>query len=138
MQQSIKALTAVVAVLFCAGCSETTREARQAAGGDPAVRQFVAETFPDAPIMLRIAQCESGMRQFGPDGRVLSGAVHPPDKGVFQINTRVHGPTAHSRGVDLHMTRGNIAFTRYLYDKEGTRPWLASKGCWGKDRYASR
>ena len=138
MQKSIKALTALVAVLFCAGCSETTRESRQAARGDPTIRQLVAETFPDAPIMLRIAQCESGMRQFGPNGLVLSGKVHPPDKGVFQINERVHGPTAHSRGVDLHMTRGNIAFARYLYDNEKTGPWRASQGCWGKDRYASR
>ena len=88
--------------------------------------------------MLQIPWCESRMRQFGPNGLVLRGTVHPPDVGVFQINERVHGSTARSLGIDLHTTEGNVAFARYLYNKEGTVPWRSSQGCWGKYRYASR
>ena len=138
MRKSIKALTALVAVLFCAGCSETTRESRQAAGGDPAVRQYVASKFGDAPIMLRVAWCESKMRQYGSNGSVLRGTVHPPDAGVFQINERVHAATARSLGIDLHTVEGNVAFARHLYEKEGTGPWRSSQECWGRRRYASR
>ena len=37
MSKLVKAFTAVFTLLFCVGCSETTKESRRAAGGDPAI-----------------------------------------------------------------------------------------------------
>jgi peptidoglycan hydrolase-like protein with peptidoglycan-binding domain len=33
-------------------------------------------------------------------------------------------------GYDINTLAGNIAYARYLYDTEGTGPWLASASCW--------
>ncbi len=79
-------------------------------------------------IMVKIADCESGFTQFNEDGSVLTNATH--DYGVFQINKK-HIKEASALGFDVMQTKGNIKYALYLYQKNGTKDWNASKWCWG-------
>lgn len=82
------------------------------------------------PIMLKIAECESNTRQFNEAGEVLRGRVHPADLGIFQINSAVHAEEAEKLGIDIFTLEGNVAFAKLLFERNGTRDWLASKKCW--------
>jgi len=93
------------------------------------VEAKVREAFADVPIMIAIAQCESGFRQFDEFGNPLFGGSGGM-VGVFQEAAAVHGTTAKGLGYDINTLDGNIAFARYLYETEGTVPWLGSAGCW--------
>ncbi len=81
--------------------------------------------------MIQIARCESTFRHTLSDGSVLKGKVDSADTGVMQINTRYHGDTAEELGLDLTDLYDNMAYARNLYERQGTRPWKASKPCWG-------
>lgn len=96
-----------------------------------AERYIIEEKFADAPIMSAIAWCESKFRQFDDDGTIHRG-VNPSDVGVLQINEYYHSKTAVRFGIDLHTLEGNVAYARYLFEKEGTRPWASSSHCWEK------
>jgi hypothetical protein len=50
----------------------------------------------------------------------------------MQINEHYHSATAAKLGLDLYTIQGNVAYARYLYDKQGTAPWSSSQPCWGK------
>lgn len=97
-------------------------------GTEEKVRSY----FSDIPVMIQIARCESTFRHTLPDGTVLRGVVDNADTGVMQINTRYHGETAESLGLDLSVFEDNLAYARYLYEKQGTKPWSASAPCWTK------
>lgn len=97
-------------------------------------KEIVDEYFADIPIMADVAYCESRYRQFNPDGSVLRGDYNPADVGVMQINEKYHLETATKLGLNIHTLPGNMAYARYLYEKQGTRPWNYSSGCWGKTR----
>lgn len=71
------------------------------------------------------------MRHIGKDGEIFRGVVNNKDIGVMQINTRFHEATATDMGIDLYSLQGNLEYAKYLYEKEGTKPWKASKPCWG-------
>lgn len=94
------------------------------------IQEQIADTFPDAPVMLRVAYCESKYRQFNPDGSVHRGEINPKDTGVFMINERFHLAEAQRLGFDIYSTAGNISYARYLYNLQGTKPWDWSKHCW--------
>ena len=98
------------------------------------VKEYVQEYFADEPILVDIAQCESHMRQFDSNGSVLHGEVVYQDLGLMQVNETYHGATAAKLGLDLYTMQGNLAYARYLYDKEGTTPWNSSKACWSKSQ----
>jgi len=93
---------------------------------------YVREYFKDAPIMAEIAKCESRFRHIGRNGKVLRGETVVEDVGVMQINEFYHDDTAKVLGLDLHTLDGNLAYARWLYNKEGTTPWFASSRCWQK------
>lgn len=84
---------------------------------------------PVPPILIDIAHCESGWRQFNEDGSVLESST--TDYGYFQINSS-HIKQASNLGYDIMTTDGNIAYALYLYKEHGTNDWSASKGCWSK------
>lgn len=92
---------------------------------------YVREYFADAPVMAEIARCESHFRHLGADGQILRGTVIPDDVGVMQINTRYHEKKAVSMGIDLYSLDGNLAYAKFLYETQGTKPWNASRPCWG-------
>lgn len=96
------------------------------------LEEYVKEYFKETPILAKIAKCESGFRQVGSDGMVLRGIVNKSDLGLLQVNEYYHGERASDLGYDLTTVNGNLAYAQYLYDKEGTQPWSASKKCWNK------
>lgn len=85
------------------------------------VRAMVAAAFPDAPIMVYVADAESDF---------CSHADNPNSTayGVFQIlqgTWTAYGCTG-SRGD----AADNIKCARKIYDASGTQPWNASKSKW--------
>lgn len=96
------------------------------------IQEMLNEYFKDSPIMIKVAWCESRNRQFEKNGEVFRGIVNNDDVGVMQINTYYHEETAKKMGLDLMTLEGNIAYGKYLYEKEGTTPWDSSSACWAK------
>ncbi len=96
------------------------------------VKDSVENYFSDIPIMVDIAYCESRYRQTEPDGSVFHGTINPSDIGVMQINEKYHAKEAKELGYNIYTLEGNMAFARYLYSKEGARPWLSSSACWAQ------
>jgi hypothetical protein len=82
------------------------------------------------PVFEKIADCESGGRQFDANGNVIHGIVHYADTGKFQINVSVHGERAEMLGYDLNTLEGNTGFANILYQEQGLKPWKSSKACW--------
>lgn len=94
--------------------------------------EIVREYFKDVPVMIRIAFCESTFRQNDKDGNVLRGVENSKDVGIMQINEYFHADKAKQMNLDIHVIEGNMEFARYLFEREGTRPWNASKKCWNR------
>lgn len=102
------------------------------------VERLVREYFSDAPIMAEIAGCESRFRHLSVDGTVLRGAVTPKDVGVMQVNEYYHSAQAKKLGLDLHDFDDNLRYARFLYEREGTRPWVSSSRCWGSSPHVTQ
>ena len=86
-----------------------------------------------APVMARVARCESGSSQTK-NGQVQlhinkNGSV---DIGKYMINLQVWGATATKMGYDLTKESDNEAFAMWLYENKGTQDWSASFNCWYK------
>jgi len=96
------------------------------------VEKFINDYFADIPILAEIAKCESRFRQFNSKGEVLKGDKNSYDRGVMQINILYHNKTAEKLGLDVHDLDDNVAYARYLYEKQGAKPWLSSAACWAK------
>lgn len=96
-----------------------------------AVEEYLKKNFADTPLLVEIAKCESGFRQFHKNGELLRGRVDNADVGVMQINERYHLETSKKLGFNIHTIEGNIGYAKYLYEKSGSRPWSASQPCWG-------
>lgn len=84
-----------------------------------------------APVMKRIAKCESGGAHYGKDGQVIihvnsNGSY---DIGKYQINS-VHNLSAKKMGLDLTKEADNEKYAMYLYENEGTGDWYSSRSCW--------
>ncbi len=94
--------------------------------------EVLIEKFKDAPVMLRIAACESSTKQFNENGTLVKNwnANGTFDEGVFEINSK-HIKEAKILGYDPATLKGNIGYARYLYDKNGLFDWLSSWNCWG-------
>jgi hypothetical protein len=95
-------------------------------------KEKVVKYFSDLPILIDIAECESNFRQTDKDGEIFRGVRNPLDVGVMQINEKYHLKESKKLGYDIYSVEGNIAYARFLYEKEGARPWLASSKCWAK------
>ena len=100
--------------------------------GETNTEKIVREYFKDIPIMIQVARCESQFRHTLADGSVLQGRVDSDDTGVMQINKRYHEETAINMNLDVENIYDNLAYARYLYDKQGTQPWNASSPCWSR------
>lgn len=94
------------------------------------LEEYVRLYYNDAPILAEIARCESRFRHIGPDGKVIRGEASQEDIGVMQINEFYHGERAEKLRLNLHTLDGNLAYAKWLYDKEGPAPWFASSRCW--------
>ena len=110
--------------------ADASVEAMIARGEDE--EAIVREYFKDIPIMIQVARCESTFRHNLSDGTVLKGRVDNDDTGVMQINKRYHADRAVELGLDVYDIYDNMEYARYLYEKQGTQPWNASRPCWGR------
>lgn len=54
----------------------------------------------------------------------------------MQINEKYHLKRSQDLGMDIHTLEGNLAYGKLLFEEEGSRPWNASKPCWGAQRSA--
>ena len=99
------------------------------------VREYVAEYFADAPIMVAIASCESHFKHYDSNGAVHRGVQNNKDVGMMQVNEYYHLKHSKELGFDIYTVQGNTAYARYLYEREGTTPWLSSSACWGKSKH---
>lgn len=96
--------------------------------------EVIKEVPIQAPVLERIAKCESGGSQFDKNGQLTlngnkDGSV---DIGKFQINNKYWGKKAKELGYDLTKEKDNEAFAQYLYTNYGTDAWVWSKKCWNK------
>jgi len=96
------------------------------------LESYVREYFAETPILAEVARCESTFRQVDRNGEVLRGKVNKSDVGLMQVNEYYHGEKAFDLGFDLLTVDGNLAYAKYLYNKEGVAPWSASAKCWKK------
>ncbi len=92
--------------------------------------EIIAERLADAPILKKIASCESHNRQFNELGGVLRGYVNSQDVGYMQINEKYHLGTSIKLGFDIYTLEGNIDYAKYLYRTQGVKPWVHSSHCW--------
>jgi len=99
--------------------------------------ETVKAYFDDIPVMAAVAFCESTFRHNDANGNLLRGVVNGSDIGVMQINTYYHGSTAKKLGLDLTTMEGNMAYARYLYEEQGTAPWVHSQPCWGSGSHVA-
>jgi hypothetical protein len=99
-----------------------------------AIEQTIVSTSSkyglDTETALRIAKCESGLRQYEADGKVVRGVVNPQDVGVFQINEAYHLKQAEEMGYDIYTPEGNIGYALWLMKNGGNRHWNSSRSCW--------
>ncbi len=123
--------------LFCLiGGPESTEPSQGAYVVAPAKKEMtteerVREYYKDTPILSEIAWCESQFRQYDKNGNVLQGRVDPDDTGVMQINKRYHLDSATKMGLNIEQLNDNLKYAKILYESQGTKPWNASKPCWG-------
>ena len=97
------------------------------------LEELVSDYFADTPILAEVARCESQFRHYGKSGNIIRGVVVPEDIGVMQINEKYHGEKAESLGLDIYSLEGNLEYAKYLYEKEGTKPWRSSAKCWNRE-----
>lgn len=100
------------------------------------IRDQVEAYFYDIPVMADISKCESHFRQFDKEGEIYRGKQNNRDVGVMQVNEDFHLAASKKLGYDIYTLEGNMAYARYLYEREGTTPWNSSKPCWGKTQNA--
>lgn len=93
-------------------------------------QKFLDIFGPQTPIFYQIARCESGLRQFDENGEVVRGKMNKLDVGIFQINEKYHADMAKKMGIDIYTEEGNMEYAHYLWLKNGTADWSASKDCW--------
>jgi hypothetical protein len=87
----------------------------------------------DAPVLERIAQCESSGSQYDKTGQVT---LHPNsdgtiDVGKYQVNSKWF-KKATSFGYDLTKSDDNRKMAEWIYENRGTGDWQSSAKCWQK------
>ncbi len=112
---------------------ETTIENKLLTKKQLELKQKAQEYFKDYPILVKIAGCESKFRQYDSKGNVLKGQINKGDLGLMQINKYYHAEKAKKLEFDLETVEGNMAYAKYLYEKEGEKPWMSSSKCWKQD-----
>lgn len=93
-------------------------------------KDIVTLYFKDTPILIKIAGCESTFKHLDKNGKLVRGRVNNQDVGVMQINERYHLEQSKSLGFDIYTLDGNMAYAKYLYEKQGSQPWNSSSKCW--------
>ena len=107
----------------------------------PVAKAETPTTWEGYPLLKKLCSCESWWspngepRQFREDGSILwgqdkNGKIVKRDVGACQIATNYWLKTSQELGYNIFTYEGNIGFAKWLYDREGSRPWNASRACW--------
>jgi len=114
-------------LLFAPQTAESPLEAvmHQDQGESP---QIPPKDVEIAPVLKRIAECESGDQHFDENGEVIISVTD--DIGRYQINKFFHEAQAEMLGLDLYNEQDNETFALWLFDLGGTKYWLATESCW--------
>lgn len=131
--------------IVCAAPETTTQAHYIWPSPPPIVQQVLASTVAESPEesvylhpeLVQICACESAGSKYKTPrqyvgGQVVRGHINPADIGMCQINEDYHGTRAKNMGLDIYTEEGNIAYANYLYEELGSKPWSASKSCWGQ------
>lgn len=123
-------------MLWNAATGSQTQAQPAVAHESQSIEQYVREYYKDTPILAEVARCESRFRQYNEKGQLLRGEAVSQDIGIMQINEYFHAAAAVKLGLDIKTMEGNLAYGKYLYDKEGVTPWKPSAKCWEKSEAA--
>lgn len=99
-----------------------------------AEREVVREVKGHAPVMDRIAKCESNSNHIdSKTGQVVmnANANKTVDIGKYQINS-VWFKKATELGLDITKESDNEKMAYWIYENRGTGDWYASSNCWNK------
>ena len=94
----------------------------------------VTETIPvyDAEterLLYAIGMCESGGRQFYPDGTIVKNP-NSSATGKYQLMASIWRPVAESMGINIDTEAGNKEMAYYiLKEAQGLQAWEASREC---------
>jgi len=88
------------------------------------VEAKIRQVFPGANVMIDIARCESGLKQYKENFNVVRGGLGGNYIGIFQL-AESHAENARNLGLDIYSVDGNIGYAKVLYDAQGTQPWVA-------------
>jgi hypothetical protein len=96
--------------------------------------EVIKEIEVEAPVLSRIAKCESGNNHYAKSGQVLvvGNNNKSVDVGKYQINAQIWGAKATELKLNIFIEKDNEEFAKYLYRTYGTEPWVWSKKCWSK------
>lgn len=97
------------------------------------IEKKAEENDLDPKLALKIAFCESTLRQYDKNGQALRGIENRNDIGIFQINETYHLKKSKELGFDIHTTEGNIDYAIWLMKNEGVYHWKWSKPCWSQN-----
>lgn len=92
--------------------------------------RWLKRTFPEAPYMIYIANCESTGLVHRKNGKLLPNATGGSDRGVLQIHMNTHKTEIKIMGLNIEKNNDYFYFTRILFDRNGVNPWNASRHCW--------
>jgi hypothetical protein len=84
--------------------------------------------------LIKIAQCESGMRHHLPSGTIVRNTENKNktiDSGLFQVNT-VWEKRAKQLGLDLNDIDGQIKMAKVIIEEQGLNAWV----CYRKTKSA--
>ena len=94
-----------------------------------AVLELIQQEFGDDwKIMKRIAECESGFRQYDSKGQTLIGQ-ETKDIGLFQINPKWLKKAGYFQ-MDIYRTKDNVRMAKIIKDIQGLNAWEMSFNCW--------
>lgn len=105
-----------------------------------ALREF---TETEKARVYLLEKLNNDVKKFNQLSRIISAesnwridAYNPAtrDVGLLQINLHCHLEKSRELGMDIYTYQGNIDYGVYLYEKEGLRPWSASKHKWSKNQ----
>ena len=96
--------------------------------------EWLKKTFPEAPYMIYIANCESAGLVHRKNGKLLPNTSGDSGLGVLQIHMKTHKEEIRRRGLDINQIEDYFRFVHTLYVNSGVTPWNSSREkCWEEE-----
>lgn len=96
----------------------------------PTILRLVAKKENiDYKKLTALAYCESSLRHYKDNGKVLTGIVNPNDKGVLQINEPTWKKTAKELNLNIYDPIENCLLAAWIikHDSRGWKNWVCYK-----------